>query len=491
MDYIQTSWRPGSVLNHGMTADEYFYDQVYKAVELNVKNQSLPFFNPHASQMPIELSTGKIISDKNLIALEQVASNKGYKSNVWIYGSELEKLRNSGIRINLKRGSVPVLCQTRYADYMHLKEKELYIADGGDKTKNQFLYNFDCLDERTQKSLEKYYEHVKQVAEAHKKAVKEMADYLASQIKGLPGKVVLVPAPQHTGNAEYTLEIAKLIAAGNTNCDLLDVLKCEPHDTLYDQKKEGNRQPELNFYLKEGFDISSIPSDTKIFFIDNVISSGNTFNTANSLFDGRLFPLVYASSDFASFNIQDGKVVITDTREETGINSVTRKEEQTISGGIQSVKARSAQGLDSPVFQVDNDFQPGINTVTTENNAIDDTQKAEQTAQSVINSVTREPVQLMEVDLDICKMVIPPAQYRFTLELTQGEEGEFFKKKLKDIADTYRRINTDRTLVNEDGTHNVGFRYFLGNINLHGRYWIRLYNPQRRLTDVRMGRLLY
>lgn len=163
MDYIQTSWRPGSVLNHGMTADEYFYDQVYKAVELNVKNQSLPFFNPHASQMPIELSTGKIISDKNLIALEQVASNKGYKSNVWIYGSELEKLRNSGIRINLKRDSVPVLCQTRYADYMHLKEKELYIADGGDKTKNQFLYNFDCLDERTQKSLEKYYDHVKQV----------------------------------------------------------------------------------------------------------------------------------------------------------------------------------------------------------------------------------------------------------------------------------------------------------------------------------------
>ena len=64
-------------------------------------------------------------------------------------------------------------------------------------------------------------------------------------------------------------------------------------------------------------------------------------------------------------------------------------------------------------------------------------------------------------------MVIPPAQYRFTLELTQGEEGEFFKKKLKDIADTYRRINTDRTLVNEDGTHNVGFRYFLGNTEIY------------------------
>lgn len=73
-----------------------------------------------------------------------------------------------------------------------------------------------------------------------------------------------------------------------------------------------------------------------------------------------------------------------------------------------------------------------------------------------------EEAELTEEDLAICKKVIPPAQYAFTLELTHGEEGEYFENKLKEIANTYRRINTDSELVNDDGSHNVGFRYFLG-----------------------------
>lgn len=81
-------------------------------------------------------------------------------------------------------------------------------------------------------------------------------------------------------------------------------------------------------------------------------------------------------------------------------------------------------------------------------------------------TVTSEVAELTEEDLAICKKVIPPSQYNFTLELTKGEEGEFFKNKLKEIADTYRRINVDEELVNEDGTHNVGFRYFLGSTEI-------------------------
>ena len=40
-------------------------------------------------------------------------------------------------------------------------------------------------------------------------AIGKMADYLAGHLKNVDGKIYLVPAPQHTGNAEYTLEIAK------------------------------------------------------------------------------------------------------------------------------------------------------------------------------------------------------------------------------------------------------------------------------------------
>lgn len=74
--------------------------------------------------------------------------------------------------------------------------------------------------------------------------------------------------------------------------------------------------------------------------------------------------------------------------------------------------------------------------------------------------------ELTEEDLDICSKVIPRSQFNFTLELTQGEEGEFFKKKLKETAEIYRKINTNKELVNKDGTHNVGFRYFLGSTEI-------------------------
>ena len=80
------------------------------------------------------------------------------------------------------------------------------------------------------------------------------------------------------------------------------------------------------------------------------------------------------------------------------------------------------------------------------------------------NSVSKETktLELTPEDIELCKKVIPPSQFRFTMELTEGEEGEFFRNKMKEIADTYRRINTNSELTNEDGTHNVGFRYFLG-----------------------------
>lgn len=79
----------------------------------------------------------------------------------------------------------------------------------------------------------------------------------------------------------------------------------------------------------------------------------------------------------------------------------------------------------------------------------------------------KEDILLTEEDLEICKKIIPPSQYAFTLELTQGEEGAFFKNKLKEIAETYRNITTDNELVNPDGTHNVGFHYFVGGTDFY------------------------
>lgn len=86
-----------------------------------------------------------------------------------------------------------------------------------------------------------------------------------------------------------------------------------------------------------------------------------------------------------------------------------------------------------------------------------------------VGKITNEngvKAELTQKEIDICKKVIPPSQFKFTMELTQGEEGEFFTSKMKEIAETYKKINSDKELVNDDGTHNLGFRYFLGDTEI-------------------------
>ena len=167
MEYFQTAWRDGSTLNKGLTSEEFFYNQIYNALEVNVANRTLPFFNQNAKTVPVELSTGKIINDENLIALEQISSKKGYSSNVWIYGDVLDKMQKQGISLNLKRDAEPALCLTKYANYTHLNQPELYIAEGGAKTKAQYLYNYDSLDDRSKKSVDKYFKNAVEINNLH------------------------------------------------------------------------------------------------------------------------------------------------------------------------------------------------------------------------------------------------------------------------------------------------------------------------------------
>lgn len=113
------------------------------------------------------------------------------------------------------------------------------------------------------------------------------------------------------------------------------------------------------------------------------------------------------------------------------------------------------------VFKDKRYFKPFQETEMSE----EEREEFNQSVTSDNKTVTKE-TELTPEDIELCKKVIPPAQFKFTMELTEGEEGEFFKNKMKEIADTYRRINTDSELTNEDGTHTVGFRYFLGDTEI-------------------------
>lgn len=147
----------------GLSAEQFFYKQVFDSFSKNIENQTLPFFNKDLDKIPRELSTGKIINNENSIALEQVASQRGYKSNLWIYGDELEKLQKEVGNLYIKKDTQPVLCLTKYFDSTHSNEQDLYISEGGSGKKEQYLYNLDSLHDKSREKVMKYFEIANEV----------------------------------------------------------------------------------------------------------------------------------------------------------------------------------------------------------------------------------------------------------------------------------------------------------------------------------------
>lgn len=121
-----------------------------------------------------------------------------------------------------------------------------------------------------------------------KQAMMEMASYFAS-LGILDDSCCLVPAPQHCGYAEYMLEIAELVS-DMTGAAVLDIVACEPHEGQHARKLSGSLSLDgIPCWLTDGY-----PEDGKIFFLDNVISSGVTYESVAALFDCPVYPLVYA-----------------------------------------------------------------------------------------------------------------------------------------------------------------------------------------------------
>ena len=125
------------------------------------------------------------------------------------------------------------------------------------------------------------------VKERDQIAIMEMAEYFIN-LNIINANSILIPAPQHEGYAIYTKQIAEIIER-ETKAKVCDVLKCKPHETLYKQKLNGRVLiPQL--YITE-----EIVTQDDLFFLDNVIDTGITYNTANKLFDWKLKPLIYAT----------------------------------------------------------------------------------------------------------------------------------------------------------------------------------------------------
>lgn len=73
--------------------------------------------------------------------------------------------------------------------------------------------------------------------------------------------------------------------------------------------------------------------------------------------------------------------------------------------------------------------------------------------------------ELTQADLDNATKVIPEKQYQFMLENAAGEEAEYFKQKLKNMATicTDLQKHSNKENVNKNGSHPCKLHYFLGN----------------------------
>ena len=125
------------------------------------------------------------------------------------------------------------------------------------------------------------------------RAVRKIAAYLEDAFS-IDGDCILVPAPQHVGYAVYTRDIADIIAE-HTGAAVADVLKCDPGESRYESKKAGKRCSPPDMYASGCLGEAG---GKRVLFVDNVISTGETFLTAKRIIEGVygcvLEPAVYA-----------------------------------------------------------------------------------------------------------------------------------------------------------------------------------------------------
>ena len=108
-----------------------------------------------------------------------------------------------------------------------------------------------------------------------------IAALLLSQL--ITPNAVLIPVPQSSGKAEYTLELANTIRIIRQDCEVVDILSGRTRKKLYDIKKSRTSLKGVKTGLKVKENINcrdTLESHSDIYLLDNVLNTGFTFNRA-------------------------------------------------------------------------------------------------------------------------------------------------------------------------------------------------------------------
>jgi len=100
----------------------------------------------------------------------------------------------------------------------------------------------------------------------------------------VPANSILIPVPNHSGKADYTLRMAKRIAQLSKS-EVLDIIKATPREgTLYTTKIKNKgiaKEQNLGFSVLKSNTVSEKLKNTRnVILIDNVVDSGMTYQQA-------------------------------------------------------------------------------------------------------------------------------------------------------------------------------------------------------------------
>lgn len=96
----------------------------------------------------------------------------------------------------------------------------------------------------------------------------------------LPEGAVVIPMPGHNGSACQMLSVVRKIVERRGDITAYDILKCEPHEANYSQKKYATPAPIKMFLDRKDLDVECVNYGADMFVLDNVICTGLTASAA-------------------------------------------------------------------------------------------------------------------------------------------------------------------------------------------------------------------
>ena len=91
----------------------------------------------------------------------------------------------------------------------------------------------------------------------------------------LPEGATVIPMPGHHGSAYQMLSVVRRLVERRNDITAYDILKCDPHEANYSQKKYTTPKP-IKMHLSTAINFDGVG----VFVLDNVICTGVTASAA-------------------------------------------------------------------------------------------------------------------------------------------------------------------------------------------------------------------